>query len=76
VTDVVSSDKVIGWQASENSQTKLTAFDYHKYPNNKLVMKAINGMDVIFSDKHGKLFQVKKTSDLKKIYTIMITLRH
>ena len=30
-----------------DSQTKLSAADYHEYLNKKLVTKAINGLDVI-----------------------------
>ena len=56
VADVVSSGKATGWQASEHSQTKLTAVDYHEYPNKKLVTKAINWLEVIFSDKNGSIF--------------------
>ena len=65
-----------GWRASEHLQTKLTAIDYHEYPNKKLVMKAFNGKDVISSDKNGKMFQVKKKSDLKKIHVVVIAWRH
>ena len=33
-------------------------------------------MDVVFSGKNGRLFQIKKKSDLKKIYAVVITWRH
>ena len=56
VADVVSSGKATSWQTSEHSQTKLPAVDYHEYPNNKLVTKAINDLDIIFSGTNGKLF--------------------
>ena len=59
VADVVSNGKATSWRASEHSQRKPTVVNYHEYPNKKLVTKAINGQDVIFSDKSGKLFQVK-----------------
>jgi hypothetical protein len=35
VAYVVSSGKATGWRASEHSQTKLTAVDYHEYPDKK-----------------------------------------
>ena len=73
VADVVTTGKATGWRASEHSQTKLSAVDYHEYPNQKLVMKATNGLDVIFSDKDGKIFKVKKKSGLKKIHAVVIT---
>ena len=53
VADVVSSGKA-------TRKTKVTDADYHEYPNKNLVMKAMNGKDVIFSDRNGKIFQVKK----------------
>jgi hypothetical protein len=60
VANTVSSGKATSWRANKHSQTKVTAVDYHKYPNKKLVMKAINGQAIIFSDKNGRIFQVKK----------------
>ena len=39
-------------------------------------MKAINGLDVVFSDEDGKIFQVKKKADLKRIHAVVITRRH
>ena len=68
--------KATRWQASEYSQTKLSTGDYHEYPNKKLVMKASNGLAVIFSDRDGNIFQVKKKADLKKIHAVVITWRH
>jgi len=62
VADVATNGKASGWRASEHSQTKLQDVDYHKYPSGKEVMKAINGNDIIFSDKNGKFFQVKMNS--------------
>ena len=57
LADVVSGSKATGWWNSEHSQTKLSIVDYNEYPNKKLVMKAINILDVIFSDKNGKYFR-------------------
>ena len=54
---------------------ELTTVDYHEYPNKKPVTKAINGMDVVFSSKDCKIFQIKKKSDLKKTHAVMITWR-
>ena len=76
VAEVVTTGKVTGWRASKHSQTKFSAVDYHEYPNKKLVIKAINGLDIIFSDEDSKIFQVKKKSDLKRIHAVVITWRH
>ena len=54
----------------------MSTVDYHTYPNKKLVMKAINGLDMIFSDEDGNFFQVKKNANVKKIYAGVITWRH
>ena len=73
VTDAVSGGKTTDWGVSEHSQTKLTIVDYHEYPNKKVVTKAITGMDVVFSGKNGRIFPIKKKSDLKNIHAIVIT---
>ena len=36
-------------------------------------MKSINGNDVIFSDINGKIFQIKKKSDLDRVDTVVVT---
>ena len=59
MADIATSCKATGWRASEHSQTKLHEMGYHKYPSGKEVMKAINGNDVIFSDKNGIFFRLK-----------------
>ena len=61
MADIATNGKATGWRAGEHSQTKLHEVDHHKYPSGKEVMRAINGNDVIFSDKNGKIFQIKKT---------------
>ena len=38
-------------------------------------MKAINGMDVVFSSKDCNIFQIKKKSNLKKTHAVMIPWR-
>ena len=73
VADIATNGKASGWRVSEHSQTKLNDMDYHKYPSGKEVMKAINGNDIIFSDKNGNISQVKKESHLKQIYAVVIT---
>jgi len=62
--------------ASEHSQTSQDKVDYNKYQNGKEVMKAINGNDVIYTDKKGKLIEIRKKSDLKKVHALIITFRH
>ena len=47
------------WRENGHSQTKLHELGYHKYPNRKEVMKAINDNDVIFSDKNSIFFRLK-----------------
>ena len=47
--------------------------DYHEYPSGKKVLKAINGSDVIFSDKDGKIFQIRRKSDLKRVHAVVMT---
>lgn len=75
VADIATNGKATGWRAGEHSQTKLHEVDYHKYPSGKKVMRAINGNDVIFSDKNGKIFQIKKQSDLDRVHAVVITWR-
>ena len=36
-------------------------------------MKTINGNDVMFSDKKGNIFQIKKKSDGNRIHAVVIT---
>ena len=76
VADTVSSDKTTGWQVSEHSQTKVFTVDFHEYPSTKVAMKAINGLDMIFHDEDGTIFQVKYKADRKKTNTVVITWRH
>ena len=64
------------WQASEHSQTKRFNVEYYEYPNTKVAMKAINGLDMIFHDEDGTIFQVKYKADRKKTNTVVITWRH
>ena len=76
VSNVIAAGKFLGWRASEHSQTSQDKVDYHKYPSGKEVMKAINGNDVIYTDKKGKLIEIKKKSDLKRVHAVTITFRH
>jgi hypothetical protein len=76
VSNVIAAGKFLGWRASEHSQTSQDKVDYHKYPSGKEVMKAINGNDVIYTDKKGRLIEIKKKSDLKKVHAVIITFRH
>ena len=76
VSNVIAAGKFLGWRASEHSQTSQDKVDYHKYPSGKEVMKAINGNDVIYTDKKGKLIEIKKKSDLKKVHAVTITFWH
>ena len=36
-------------------------------------MKAINGNNVIYTDKRGKLNEIRKKSDLKKVHAVIVT---
>jgi hypothetical protein len=76
VSNVIAAGKFLGWRASEHSQTSQDKVDYHKYPSGNEVMKAINGNDVIYTDKKGKLIEIRKKSDLKKVHALIITFRH
>ena len=39
-------------------------------------MKAVNGGDVVFTDKKGKTIVVKTKADQKKVHAAEMTLRH
>ena len=39
-------------------------------------MKAINGNDVIYTDKKRNLIEIRKKSDLKKVHAVIIHFRH
>ena len=66
VSNVIAAGKFLGWRASEHSQTSQDRVDYHKYPGGKEVMKAINGNDVIYTDKKGKIDRNQKEIRSKK----------
>ena len=66
VSNIIAAGKFLGWQASEHSQTSQDKVDYHKYPSGKEVTKAINGNDVIYTDKKGKVDQNQKDIRFEK----------
>ena len=63
VLNVIAAGKFLGWRASAHSQTSQYKVDYHKYPGGNEVMKAINGNDVTYTNKNGKLIEIRKKSD-------------
>ena len=69
VSNVIAARKFLGWQASAYSQTSQDKVDYNKYLSENEVMKVINSDDVIYTDKNGKLTEIKKKSDLKSTYS-------
>ena len=75
VADIATSGKATGVRVSEHSQTKLDTVDYHEYPSGKQVIKAITGKDAIFSDIDGKIFQIKRRADLKRVHAVVVTWR-
>ena len=42
----------------------------------KEVLKAININNVIDTDKKGKLIEIRKESDLKKVHAVILPFRH
>ena len=76
VADIATNGKTSGWRASEHSQTKLHEIDYHTYPSGKKVMRSLIGNDAVFSDINGKIFQIKKKSDLDRVHAVVMTWRH
>ena len=75
IADIATFGKAAGVRVSEHSQTKSDTVDYHEYPSGKQVIKAITGNDTIFSDTDGKIFQIKKKADLKRVHAVVVTWR-
>lgn len=75
IADIATFGKAAGVRVSEHSQTKSDTVDYHEYPSGKQVIKAITGNDAIFSDIDGKIFQIKRKSDLKRVHAVVVTWR-
>ena len=75
IADIATFGKAAGVRVSEHSQTKSDTVDYHEYPSGKQVIKAITGNDTIFSDIDGKIFQIKKKADLKRVHAVVVTWR-
>ena len=76
VSNLIAAEKYLCWQASEHSQTSQEKFEYHNYPSGKEVKKATNGNDVIYTNKEGKLTEIRKKSEFKKVHEVIITFRH
>ena len=68
VSNLIATRKYLGWEASKNSETSQDKVEYHKYLGGREVMKAINGNDVLYTDKKGKPIEVRKRSTLKKVH--------
>ena len=51
VSEIVTTGKSTGYRTSENSQKIQDKVDYHHYPSEKEVMKALNGNDIVCADK-------------------------
>ena len=54
VANISNTGRFLGFRSSEYSQSKQDEVDYHEYPSSRLVMKSINGDDIVFYNIHGK----------------------